>query len=371
MEYHKNKILVVDDTPESLRMMQYILESSNFAVDAFSSSLHALAHAVVDPPDLFILDISMPEMDGFELCRRLKTNPLLEAIPVIFISGLIETEEKIRAFSNGGVDYVTKPYRAEEVLARVKTHLKLRFMQQELRRHTNNLEDLVQEKIQEISDAQLATIIALANLAESRDDATGGHIERTQDFCRALAEQLRQNSVYAGAITDSFINNLYFAAPLHDIGKVGIRDQILLKPGTLTAEEFETMKTHVMIGVKTLESIRGRFPDNDFLNMGIALTRSHHEKWNGHGYPDCLAGEKIPLCARIMAVSDVYDALRSRRPYKQPFSHETSCEIIYDLSGSHFDPVIVKAFREINYELACIRDNLHKSESDQVEGGLG
>lgn len=370
MENQKNKILVVDDTHESLSMIQLILESAGFAVAAFSSGLQALTHAVVEPPDLFILDISMPEMDGFELCRRLKTNHLFEQIPVIFISGLTEAEEKVRAFSNGGVDYVTKPYRAEEVLARVKTHLKLRSMQQELQKHTSNLEDLVREKIQEISDAQLSTIIALANLAESRDDATGCHIGRTQDFCRAIAEQLRKNSPYGDVITDGFINNLYFSAPLHDIGKVGIRDNILLKPGTLTSEEFEIMKTHVMIGVKTLESIRGRFPDNEFLNIGIALTRSHHEKWNGKGYPDGLVGEEIPLCARIMAISDVYDALRSQRPYKQAFSHETSCGIIYELSGSHFDPVVVEAFREINYDLACIRDTLHKSESNQAESDL-
>lgn len=356
-------IMVVDDTQESLDLIQCMLENAGYEVTTMSNSHMALVEALQRPPDLFIFDINMPGMNGFELCEQVKNQEILKAIPVIFISGLTEFEEKVRAFSSGGVDYVTKPFNVEEVLARVRTHLRLQFMQIELLKHSLHLEELVREKIQEISDAQLATITALATLSESRDDATGGHIERTRDFCRALAEQLRKNSVYAGQIDDQFINNLYFAAPLHDIGKVGIQDHILLKPGKLTPEEFEIMKTHVMIGVHTLESIRGRYPDNDFLNMGIDLTRSHHEKWNGRGYPDGLAGERIPLSARIMALADVYDALRSKRPYKSPFNHEISCEIIFESSGSHFDPVIVSAFRQIHNDIACIRDRLHQDET--------
>lgn len=367
-ERENAEIMVVDDTPESLRLLQFMLEGAGYRVLPFSSSRRALAEAVSNAPDLFILDINMPEMDGFQLCEQLKAEKSLETTPVIFISGLSEAEEKVRAFSSGGVDYVTKPFRVEEVLARVKTHLRLQSMQRQLIRHNLHLEDLVQEKIQDISDAQLATITALANLAESRDHATGGHIERTQDFCRAIAEQLRKTSRYAAQIDDRFINNLYFAAPLHDIGKVGIQDQILLKPGKLSAEEFEIMKTHVMIGVKTLESIRGRYPDNDFLNLSIALTRSHHEKWNGGGYPDGLIGYAIPLCARIMAISDVYDAIRSRRPYKPPFSHETACNIIFESSGSHFDPEIVETFRQIHFDLACIRDRLHQNDEMIQQG---
>ncbi|MDD3147519.1 MAG: response regulator [Candidatus Riflebacteria bacterium] len=364
-EIERATIAVVDDTPESLKLIQCMLETVGYNVLAYSSSRQALVETLNAPPDLFILDITMPEMDGFELCEQLKAHQDLKAVPVIFISGLSEFEEKVRAFSSGGVDYVTKPFNIDEVLARVKTHLKLQTMQRELQRHSLHLEDLVQEKIQEISDAQLATITALANLAESRDDATGGHIERTQDFCRALAEQLRKRSAYALQIDDVFVNNLYFAAPLHDIGKVGIRDSILLKPGKLSPDEFEIMKTHVMIGVKTLESIRGRYPDNEFLNMGINITRYHHEKWDGKGYPEGLAQTKIPLCARIMALADVYDALRSRRPYKPPFSHDVSCNIIFESSGSHFDPEVVAAFKEIHYDLSCIRDRLHQDLETQ------
>ncbi|MFZ5949682.1 MAG: HD-GYP domain-containing protein [Candidatus Rifleibacteriota bacterium] len=352
-------IIVVDDSPENLKLLKSILELSDFKVREFLSGLKAFDDAINVPPDLFLLDINMPEIDGFELCEKFKANEKLKDIPVLFISGRSEYSEKIKAFSGGGVDYITKPFNIDEVLARVKTHLQIRFMQRELIRYNNHLEDVVQEKVHEVSDAQVATIIALATLAESRDDATGGHIRRTQDFCLAIAEQLRKNSEYSSLIDNCFVNNLYFAAPLHDIGKVGIRDQILLKPGKFNPEEFEIMKTHVLIGVKTLESIRERYPDNEFLNMGIAITRSHHEKWNGQGYPDSLKGQEIPLCARIMALADVYDALRSKRPYKEAFTHEVSCRIIFENAGSHFDPIIVEAFKAINYEISCIRDRLH------------
>lgn len=359
-------ITIVDDNPENLNLVRSMLELSDYKVRSFLDGLDAFADAVDNPPDLFLLDISMPVIDGFELCEKIKAENSLKDIPVLFLSGLSEYREKVAAFSRGGVDYITKPFNMDEVLARVKTHLQIRFMQRELIRYNNHLEEIVQEKIHEISDAQLATIIALATLAESRDDATGGHIKRTQDFCMAIAEQLRKNSEYSAQIDNKFVNNLYFAAPLHDIGKVGISDAILLKPGKLTQEEFEIMKSHVTIGVKTLESIIERFPDYEFLNMGIAITRYHHEKWDGNGYPDGLVGQKIPLCARIMALADVYDALRSKRPYKEAFSHDLSCKIIYESAGSHFDPVVVEAFRAINYELSCICDRLHVDEKEEI-----
>lgn len=360
-------IIVVDDSPDYLKMVKGILELNNYNVRTFLNGLSAFDQSVNNPPDLFLLDINMPEIDGFELCEKLKGNEVLRTIPVLFLSGLAEQREKVKAFSHGGVDYITKPFNIDEVLARVKTHLQIRFMQDELILYNNHLEEVVQEKIHEISDAQIATIIALATLAESRDDATGGHIKRTQDFCMAIAEQLRKNSEYSTQIDNGFVNNLYFAAPLHDIGKVGISDKILLKPGKFSEEEFEIMKTHVLIGVKTLETIRERYPDNQFLSMGLAITKYHHEKWNGQGYPEGLKERQIPLSARIMALADVYDALRSKRPYKEAFSHEISCNIIYECAGSHFDPVIVEAFRAINYEISCIRDRLHLDEKEEFQ----
>jgi putative two-component system response regulator len=265
---------------------------------------------------------------------------------------------KVRAFSGGGVDYVPKPFQAEEVLARVRTHLTLRRMRWELERYNLHLEELVREKVKEISDSQLATILALSRLAESRDDDTGRHIERTRTFCRLLAEGLRDHLRYAERIDEAYLENIFYAAPLHDIGKVGIHDSILLKPGRLTPEEFEIMKTHTVIGARTLQAARDQYPGNAFLNMGIAIARSHHERWDGTGYPDGLAGEDIPLAGRIMALADVYDALRSKRPYKPAFSHEKSRDIILGEAGKQFDPFLVEMFKDLEVEFAEIREKM-------------
>ena len=340
-------IMIVDDTPANLKLLTEMLQGQGCRVLALPDGAKALAAAARCPPDLILLDITMPELNGFEVCERLKAEPALKDIPVIFISALTETVDKVKAFSAGGVDYVTKPFQFEEVHARVRTHLRLRALQLELDRRNQHLERLVQEKVAEISDSQLATIVALANLAESRDDSTGAHIERTQSLCRLLATALRADPRHAGGITDAFIESIHHAAPLHDVGKVGISDAILLKPGKLTETEFEVMKTHSTIGADTLQSARRKYPRNTLLNMGIAIARSHHERWDGSGYPDGLAGEDIPLSARVMAVADVYDALRARRPYKEPFTHEEAAKVIEDGTGTHFDPALVEAFKSV------------------------
>lgn len=351
-------IMVVDDTPANLKLLQEMLQATGYRVLAFPSGKLALAAAAKCPPALILLDINMPGMNGFEVCEKLKSDPQLREIPVIFISALTETADKVRAFAAGGVDYVTKPFQFDEVQVRVETHLRLRWLQSELERHNLHLEELVREKVAEISDSQLATIVALAKLAESRDDDTGDHIERTQTFCKVLAQELRANPAYTALINGQYLETLFHTSPLHDIGKVGITDNILLKPGKLTVEEFEIMKTHTLIGAKTLETARAKYPRNVFLNMGIVIARSHHERWDGSGYPDGLAGEAIPLSARIMAVADVYDALRSVRPYKTAFSHEKSCEIIREGSGSHFDPAVIVAFQAVAAEFGAIRERM-------------
>ena len=348
----KATVMVVDDTPANLKLLEEMLHARNYRVVEFPSGAKALAAAVREPPDVILLDIMMPGMDGFEVCRRLKADATLREVPVIFISAADDTASKVRAFTEGGVDYVTKPIQEEEVLSRVDTHLNLRRMRRELAKHNQHLEALVKEQVGEISDSQLSTILALSKLAEYRDDDTGHHIERTRTFCRRLTERLRENPRYGRSITDAYVENIYHAAPLHDIGKVGIADAILLKPGRLTSEEFETMKTHSNIGANTLQTVRTRYPQNAFVNIGIALSRSHHEKWDGSGYPEGLVGEDIPLSGRIMAVADVYDALRSRRPYKEPFSHDKSCGIIREGVGTHFDPAVVEAFLDLEREFA-------------------
>ncbi|MCF8092287.1 MAG: two-component system response regulator [Desulfotignum sp.] len=341
-------VMTVDDTPANLELLQGILQKQGYEVAAFPRGAMALKAAAKNPPDLVLLDIMMPEMDGFEVCRRFKDHPELKEIPILFISALDDPAKKIRAFSEGGLDYVTKPFQEEEVLARVNTHLCLHQAKKELERHNHDLEDLVEEKVEEISDSQLATILAVSKLTEYRDDDTGRHIERTQTFCKILAQKL-SNTPYTD-ISPEFIDNIYHAAPLHDIGKVGIPDNILLKPGKLTPDQFETMKTHTTIGAKTLQQVRNRYPGNAFINMGIALTRSHHEKWDGTGYPDGLAGKEIPLSGRIMALADVYDALRAARPYKKPFPHEKACRIIREDAGTHFDPAVAEAFISLESE---------------------
>jgi putative two-component system response regulator len=343
----KSTIMIVDDNPVNLQLLQRLLDGCGYRVVAFPSGDLALNAAGRNHPDLILLDINMPKMNGYEVCGHLKADEKLKEIPVIFISALNEALDKVRAFSVGCVDYVTKPFQPEEVQARVQTHLRLRSMQLTLEFHNLHLEELVREKVQEISDSQMATILALANLAENRDDDTGKHVSRTQEFCKALAGKLRCHHRYAQSIDEAFLENIYFAASLHDIGKVGIPDRILLKPGKLTPAEFEIMKTHAVIGARTLQASNLKYPRNAFLNMGIAIARSHHEKWDGSGYPDGLGGDDIPLCARIMALADVYDALRSERPYKDAYTHEKSCGIIMEGTGRHFDTVVVEAFTAI------------------------
>lgn len=227
---------------------------------------------------------------------------------------------------------------------------KLLKSEEKLKEYNIKLEELVNEKVQEISESQMATIFALVKLAESRDDDTGAHIERTSKLCQFMAISLRELPQYKDVIDYTYVNNIYNASPLHDIGKVGIPDNILLKPGKLTQEEFEIMKTHTTIGYETLLEVQKRYEHNSFLKMGMEIAKCHHEKWDGTGYPQGLTGEDIPLSARIMAIVDVYDALRSRRVYKEGFSHEKSCEIIKEGSGKHFDPLIVEVFLRHNEE---------------------
>jgi putative two-component system response regulator len=359
-------IMVVDDTPANLRLLETMLRRQGHRVVAFPSSPLALAAARRNPPDLVLLDIMMPEMDGFEVCRRLKEDARLAGIPVLFISALDDQKNKVRAFSEGGVDFVTKPFHEEEVLARVDTHLSMCRMRRQLIAHNSFLEELVEEKLREISDSRLATLLAVSKLAEYRDNETGRHIERTRTFCRLLAERLACERGCAAVVDARYVENIHNAASLHDIGKVGIPDNILLKPGPLTTDEFAVMKTHTLIGAKTLESVRTQYPGNAFINMGIELTRSHHERWDGAGYPDGLATTEIPLSARIMSVADVYDALRSRRPYKEPFSHERAVSILAEGRETQFDPNVVDAFLEIADTFAAIHNRL-RDDDDRGE----
>jgi putative two-component system response regulator len=357
-------IMIVDDEPANLQVLSGILKEKGYKVRPASSGRQALQAAQIELPDLVLLDINMPEMNGYEICKRLKNDIKLWNIPVIFISALNETLDKIKAFSVGGVDYVTKPFNYEEVQSRVDTHLKLHFLQLDLESYNNRLEDLVMTQVKEISESQMATIFALAELAESRDDDTGKHLERVQIFCKLLCLELAEKPEYKNEINPYFIKELYHASPLHDIGKVAIPDNILLKQGKLTPEEFETMKKHTVFGSKTLQRVHMKYPNNSFINMGIDIAHYHHEKWDGSGYPERLKGTDIPLCARIMTVADVYDALRSRRCYKKAFSHEESYKIIIDGEGAQFDPEVIRSFQEVEKQFNEITENMNEKNGD-------
>jgi putative two-component system response regulator len=339
----RGNILVVDDVPANLTLLSGMLKEKGHRVRPVPNGKLALKAVENEPPDLILLDITMPEMDGFEVCRKLKQDKKFRDIPIIFISALTETLDKVKAFGSGGVDYVTKPFQFEEVEARVETHLKLR-------RYQAHLEDLVEEQVKDISDSQISTIFALSKLSESRDKETGKHLERVQIYCKMLAEKLSRQEPYNSVIDAAFIHNIFNASPLHDIGKVASPDHVLLKSSKLTEEEFAIMKKHSLVGANTMEAVQQMYEKNAFINMGISIARSHHERWDGAGYPDRLKGEEIPLAARIMAIADVYDALRSNRCYKGPFSRDRSREIIEDGSGTQFDPVLVKAFLALEEE---------------------
>ena len=357
-EVRSSSVLIVDDSPENLRLLTEVLKRGGLVPRPVTSGRLAIEAAVIDSPDLVLLDMSMPEMSGLDVCRWFKRDERLRNIPIIFISGLQGTEDKIEAFRAGGIDYVSKPFQELEVLIRVKTHLRLRELQAEMSSHNAELERRVADEVKAISASQMATIFALAKLAEARDDDTGQHVERVRTFGKMLAEQMREMGLHAAYLTATFIENLYQTAALHDVGKVGIPDAILLKPGKLTTEEFVEMKKHCAIGAGTLATVLKRHPDNQFLRMGVDVARSHHEKWDGSGYPDNLKGAMIPLAARIVALADFYDALTSNRCYRPAISHEDTCRMIQESNGTHFDPDVVAAFSSLDNQFRHTRHEM-------------
>ncbi|MDD5284299.1 MAG: response regulator [Desulfuromonadaceae bacterium] len=348
-EYHHARIFVVEDDIFILPLLEQMLANYGFSVFPFTNGAEALEAVQQEIPDLILLDITMPGMDGYQVCERLKQNPDLKDIPVIFMSAMNSMEDKIKGFKVGGVDYITKPFHPEEVHVRVNTHLNLSALRNKLK-----YQKLVEMKVREVSEAQQATIFALAKLAEQRDDDTGAHLERVREYCCLLAQQLAKDSSYADHISEAFIDCIKHASPLHDIGKVAIPDSILMKPGKLTFEEFEIMKTHSIIGAENLQTVFNKYADNPFIGMGIEIALYHHERWDGAGYPDGLIGRNIPLSARIMAVADFYDALRSNRCYRKGFDHDKVKEMLLEEDGTHFDPEVIKAFLALEEQFSLI-----------------
>ncbi len=362
----RDNILIVDDTPENLRLLAIALMSESYVVRVAPNGELAIAMATAETPDLIILDIDMPDMNGYQVCEILKANEQLKDVPVIFLSALQDTRAKVMAFDHGGVDYATKPFILEELLARVSTHLELHSLRHELELRNLSLIHTVTYQEQEIFTAQMSTIVALAKLAESRDDDTGLHIDRVGSFSQLMAKAAQNLASRKSGVDDHYVDMIFHASALHDIGKVGIADAILQKPGKLTIEEFEIMKGHPVIGFDTLNAVLESYPNNQMIRMGTDIARWHHEKWNGSGYPDSLQGEQIPLCARIVAIADVYDALRAKRPYKTPFSHEQAVEIIIDGRGQHFDPELIGLFETIHAEFDQVWHSLKLEPEEQL-----
>ncbi|GEC95508.1 MAG: hypothetical protein RLZZ220_2768 [Pseudomonadota bacterium] len=360
----KPTLLAVDDTADNLALLNDLL-SKQYKVKLANSGAKALKiAAAAPPPDLILLDIMMPGMDGYEVCRQLKLQAATRDIPVIFLTACADAEAERAGLEAGAVDYVTKPFNPPVLLARVKTHLALKAQADFLRDKSAFLEAEVDKRTREIRAIQDVTIHTLASLAETRDSETGNHIRRTQFYVKALARRLCENPGLAAILTPRYIEMLFKSAPLHDIGKVGIPDSILLKPGRLSPEEFEIMKTHTTLGRQAIEHAEQLLGMQvDFLSMSKDIAQSHQEKWDGSGYPQQLAGDAIPLSARLMALADVYDALISRRIYKPAMSHAQAAEIIVAGRGQHFDPDVVDAFLAIQDEFQAIARRFSDAEA--------
>jgi putative two-component system response regulator len=361
----KATVLVVDDTPDNLTLMSSLLKDE-YKVKVANGGEKALKIAQSEsPPDLVLLDIMMPGMDGYEVLDRLKHDPRTRDIPVIFLTAKAEVADEQKGLELGAVDYITKPISPPIMLARVRTHLSLKASADFLRDKADFLESEVARRTREVMAIQDVTILAMASLAETRDSDTGNHIRRTQFYVKVLAEKLQHHPRFAWYLTDQNINMLFKSAPLHDIGKVGIPDRILLKPGRFTPEEFEIMKTHTTLGREAIEHAeRALGTEVEFLKMAKEIALSHQEKWDGSGYPEGLAGDGIPVSARLMAVADVYDALISRRVYKDGMPHEKAVAIMVEGRGSHFDPDMIDAFLELESEFRTIAERYTDSDLD-------
>ena len=337
----RSKVLIVDDIPSNIMILMELLKNE-YSVVAANNGEKALRLAAADPkPDIILLDVMMPGMDGYDTCRLLKTNLATRNIPVIFITALSGDDDEALGLELGAVDFVNKPFKPHLVLARVRNHL-------ELKRHRDHLSEMVnaktaqlQEALNKLRDASLDTINRLSKAAEYKDEDTGAHILRMSNYSAAVARSL--------GLHTSLVSNILYAAPMHDVGKIGIPDNILLKPGPLDKKEWVIMKTHTTIGGRILEG-----SDAAFINLAKVVALAHHEKWDGSGYPLGLKGKDIPQAGRIVAIADVFDALTSQRPYKKAFSLEKSFDNIRKSSGSHFDPEVVEAFFAVQEEILDI-----------------
>ena len=363
----RKRIIMVDDAKANLTIGRNLLKTfyEVYPVQSAEGLFELLENVM---PNLILLDIEMPEVDGYEALRRLKSNRQYADIPVIFLTSKDDEDSEMEGFDLGAADYIKKPFSGPLLLKRIANQLlivqqrnellanqaELLANQAALKDYADNLEQKVKEKTAEVMDLQNAILATVADLVEFRDELTGGHIARTQRYLQLIIDEMISENVYSDEVSKWRMEFFQPAAQLHDVGKIGISDMILNKPGRLDDEEVEIMKTHVTIGVDAIERIMSETREHVFLNHALLITGTHHEKWDGTGYPVGLRGLNIPIEGRLMAIADVYDALISVRPYKKAFTHEEACKIIEDSAGSHFDPILVDLFVNVEDRFAQI-----------------
>lgn len=333
-------ILIVDDSVTNLKFAEQALKP-HYKVTLLTSAIQTMKFLSKNTPDLILLDIKMPGINGYEIFNTIKSINKLAKIPIIFLTALNDVESELKCLKLGALDFISKPFVPELMLSRIKIHL-------ELASYRKNLEFLVREKTETIENLQDSMVVGLAELVECRDGETGGHIKRTAKYLEILVSAMVKAGIYPDILTDEYIHNLIRSAPLHDIGKIGISDNILLKQGSFDKNERDYMKQHTTLGGVALQKVIDATNGESFLYVAKDMALCHHEKWDGSGYPSGLSRYDIPLCARIMAVADVYDALTSERPYKEPFSHSKAVDIILDSSGTHFEPCITEVFSSVS-----------------------
>jgi putative two-component system response regulator len=362
---NKPRILAVDDENRNLRLLEAILIPLGYEVALAKDGVEALKKVREKPPDVILLDVMMPRMDGFEVARLLKEQEDTRIIPIVMVTALRETQDRIKALEVGVDDFISKPVEKTELRARVQSLLKVKAYNDHMREYQKGLEAEVEKRTEQlrqafekIKAASLDTIYRLSQAAEYKDEDTGAHIQRMSRYAAAIVREM--------GMDDKYVETILYASPMHDVGKIGIPDYILLKPGKLNPKEWETMKQHTFIGAKILSG-----SDAEFIKLAEIIALTHHEKWNGSGYPRGLKGLEIPLAGRAVAVADVFDALTSNRPYKNPFSLEKSFSIIKNERGKHFDPDIVDAFFAIENEILSIKKNykdINKRKILQITG---
>jgi len=362
METEKKLVILVDDNPANLRIGKNVL-LEKYAVATAPSAAKLFSLLENNDPAIILLDIDMPEMNGYEAIKILKNKNETKNIPVIFLTAKTESDDELEGLSLGAIDYITKPFQPSLLLKRIEVHLLVEDQRRalenqalELKNFNDNLQKMVEEKTQDVLDLQAALLKTMAEMVEYRDDITGRHIERTQLGIKILIEEIERSGFYQEETKGWNVDLLLQSCQLHDVGKISICDNILKKPAALNSEEFEVMKKHAAFGEQIIEKIELLAKESDFLKYAKIFAASHHEKWNGTGYPRGLKENEIPLLGRIMAIADVYDALISDRPYKKAFPHDEAIKIILENREKQFDPVLVDLFLGVSEEFRKIAE---------------